>query len=75
MYTELIMVRDRNNFWRDIMHRNWDWPQSNTDTQVAINYIITHYPSGSITVDKDNTELFLTTDSEMPCANCPPLYI
>lgn len=70
MYTELIMVRNRDDFWLDIMHRNWDWPQSNKDTLVAINYIITHYPSGSITVGENDRELFLTTESEMPCANC-----
>jgi hypothetical protein len=71
MFTELIMIRDRDNFWRDVMHRNWDWPQSNIDTQVAIDYIINNYPSGSITVNENNTELFLTTQVEMPCANCP----
>ena len=70
MYTELIMTRNRDGFWLDTMHRNWDWPKSNKDTLVAINYIITSYPSGSITVGENESELFLTTESEMPCANC-----
>jgi len=70
MFTEIIMIRDRDNFWRDVMHRNWDWPQNNTDTQIAMNYIINNYPSGSITVAENDKQILLTTEQQIPCVNC-----
>ena len=70
MFTEIIMIRDRDNFWRDIMHRNWDWPKDNIDTQVAINYITNNYPSGNITVSENDNQLLLTTEQQLPCVNC-----
>ena len=74
MYKELIMTRNRDGFWADIMHRSYPFPQNNLITQVAIDYIFNMYSPGlgecKVEVSEGDRELYLISEQQLPCANC-----
>ena len=74
MYKELIMVRNRDGFWVDTMHRNYPFPQNNLITQVSIDYIFSMYSPGlgecRVEVSESDRELYLISEQQLPCANC-----